>query len=210
MTLEPDWNYMKKPLIIFSVAAALCLSVLGWAYAHLARHADTYTKITRQIRQQKAAIRQHLTDTATLKKYLHTYARLKQRGALNSEHRLAWINSFRRAVQQLKLRSARYRLAARQEVTKYFGISAGNVQLYASTMAIDVELLHEGDLLSLLAVLRKAPGLFNAASCSLRAKEARIVFNAQASNVVALCHINWYTFVIDTTENRDARQASNP
>ncbi len=210
MNLEPDWQYMKKPLITFAVAVALCLSVLTWSYAHLARHKQQYTNITQQIREQKAAIRLHISDTNTLKKYNHLYNRLKARGAIGSEHRLVWINTFRSAVQNLKLRSARYRLRAQQEVSKHFGVNGGNVRLYASTMKIDVEMLHEGDLLSLLAALRKAPGLFNVASCSLKAKEAKIVFNAQASNVIALCDINWYTFVIDTVEKTDERQASNP
>jgi hypothetical protein len=84
---------------------------------------------------------------------LDVYQRLKQLNILGEERRLEWADAINRIRVQRELLDLRYRVERQKLLVSAPG-KPGNVDFFASTMRVDLELLHEEDLLRFLADLR--------------------------------------------------------
>jgi hypothetical protein len=75
----------------------------------------------------------------------------------------------------------------------------------ASTMELQTGLVHEVDLLRLLARLhRQAPGLFGVTGCSLERTSADALPQPQKANITSTCELRWFTIPLspaDTAED---------
>ena len=88
-----------------------------------------------------------------VKANLDIYQRLKQLNVLGGERRLEWADAIARIRAQRELLDLRYRVE-RQKLLSAVPGKPANVEFYASTMSVDLALLHEEDLLRFLADLR--------------------------------------------------------
>ena len=84
---------------------------------------------------------------------LDVYRRLGQLNILGEERRLEWADALTRIRKERELLDVRYRVDRQRLLVSAPGKPA-NVDLYASTMKVDLALLHEEDLLRFLADLR--------------------------------------------------------
>ena len=84
---------------------------------------------------------------------LDVYRRLGQLNILGEERRLEWADALTRIRKERELLDVRYRVDRQRLLVSAPG-KPGNVDLYASTMKVDLALLHEEDLLRFLADLR--------------------------------------------------------
>ncbi len=90
-----------------------------------------------------------------VKEKLDVYQQLKQLNILGEEHRLEWADAITRIRNQRELLDLRYRVDRQKLLISAQGKPA-NVDFYASTMKVELALLHEEDLLRFLADLRVA------------------------------------------------------
>jgi hypothetical protein len=98
---------------------------------------------------------------------LDVYKRLKQLNILGEERRLEWADAITRIRTQRELLDLSYRVDRQRLLTSAPGKPA-NVDFYASTMRVQLALLHEEDLLRFLADLRDSGNAYYAVrSCSL-------------------------------------------
>jgi hypothetical protein len=88
-----------------------------------------------------------------VKEKLDVYQQLKQLNVLGEERRLEWADAITRIRTQRELLDLRYRVERQKPLTSVMG-KPGNVDFFASTMRVDLALLHEEDLLRFLADLR--------------------------------------------------------
>ena len=84
---------------------------------------------------------------------LAVYRRLKSLHILGEEQRLEWADAMTRIRTTRELLEVRY-LVDRQRLIGAFPGKPAGVDFYASTMKVDIALLHEGDLLTFLRELR--------------------------------------------------------
>ena len=84
---------------------------------------------------------------------LDVYKRLKQLNILGEERRLEWADAITRIRTQRELLDLSYRVDRQRLLTSAPGKPA-NVDFFASTMRVQLALLHEEDLLRFLADLR--------------------------------------------------------
>ena len=71
------------------------------------------------------------------------------------------------------------------------------INVYKSSMTLDVKMAHEGDLFALLNDLAKAEGLYTVDICRIeRINEKDDSYN----NLKAYCELGWYTFRGETTD----------
>lgn len=126
------------------------------------------------------------------------FTQLRVRGFVGPEPRLRWIEDVRQTAADTGIVTIRYELEPR---AAYAGnISTGSFQLFASLMRLELELLHEGDLLEFLqALAARDSGLFEPVSCSLRRTggDAREI-SLQAANISAKCELRWFS--LDSAE----------
>jgi hypothetical protein len=90
---------------------------------------------------------------------LDVYQRLKQLNILGDERRLEWADAIARIRTQRELLDLRY-MVDRQKLLLSVPGKPASVDFFASTMKVDLALLHEEDLLRFLADLRDSGNAF--------------------------------------------------
>ncbi|HXM82624.1 MAG TPA: hypothetical protein VN929_11955 [Burkholderiales bacterium] len=146
-----------RKLLLPSLAALALVAAgagLVWAAQQSVRSAQVQLAAAEADRQQNT---ERLTRIAEeereVKEKLDVYQQLKQLNILGEEHRLEWADAITRIRNQRELLDLRYRVDRQKLLTSVPGKPA-NVDFYASTMKVDLALLHEEDLLRFLADLR--------------------------------------------------------
>jgi hypothetical protein len=84
---------------------------------------------------------------------IEVYRQLKQLNVIGPERRLEWVDAMARIRASRELLDLRYRVERQRLIASAAG-KPSNVDFYASTMKVELALLHEGDLLGFLADLR--------------------------------------------------------
>jgi hypothetical protein len=110
-------------------------------------------------RVERSQARERLTRIAEEEKEvndkLEVYRRLKSLHILGEEQRLEWADAMTRIRTTRELLDLRY-LVDRQRLLSTFAGKPAGVEFFASTMKVDIALLHEGDLLTFLRELRES------------------------------------------------------
>ncbi len=114
-------------------------------------------------RSERAQSRERLTRIVDEEKEvndkLEVYRRLKNLRILGEEQRLEWADAMTRIRTGRELLDLRY-IVERQRVLVSVPGKPANVDFHASTMKVDIALLHEGDLLGFLRDLRDSGNAF--------------------------------------------------
>jgi hypothetical protein len=99
---------------------------------------------------------------------LDVYKQLKRLNILGEERRLEWADAISRIRNERELLDLTYRVN-RQRLLKSLPGKPGSVDFYASTMIVQLDLLHEEDLLRFLADLRASGNAYySVRNCSMR------------------------------------------
>ena len=116
-------------------------------------------------RTERVQARERLTRIAEEEKEvndkLEVYRRLKSVHILGEEQRLEWADAMTRIRTSGELLDLRYTVERQRNLLSVAGKPA-NVDFFASTMKVDIALLHEGDLLAFLRDLRESGNAFYA------------------------------------------------
>ena len=108
-------------------------------------------------RAERAQAQERLTRIAEEEKEVNdklaVYLRLKSLHILGEEQRLEWADAMTRIRTTRELLDLRYLVDRQRPIATFAGKPAG-VEFFASTMKVDIALLHEGDLLAFLRELR--------------------------------------------------------
>jgi len=122
-------------------------------------------------RAERAQARERLTRIAEEEKEVNdklaVYRRLKSLHVLGEEQRLEWADAMTRIRTSRELLDLRYLVDRKRLLLSAPGKPA-NVDFYASTMKVDIALLHEGDLLTFLHDLRESGNAYySVRKCSI-------------------------------------------
>jgi hypothetical protein len=160
-----------KKLALPALAALLLLGAGGG----LIWGADVALKAA--LRQAALAQRERQLSTERLariaeeerevKEKINVYQRLKALHIIGEERRLEWADAVARIRAQRELLDVRYRVERQRLLLSAPG-KPGNIDFFASTMRVDLALLHEEDLLRFLGDLRDSGNAYYAVrSCSM-------------------------------------------
>jgi hypothetical protein len=191
-----EWKQLAAPAII-----ALVLIAGG---ALLIRMADEGVKAANLRLVQAQTERQQNTDRLAriaeeereVKQKMDVYARLKALNILGEERRLEWADTIARIRTQRELLDVRYRVERQKLLASAPGKPA-NVDFYASTMKVDLALLHEEDLVRFLDDLRASGNAYYAVrKCTLsRTGQAASGGAAMAPRLMGQCEIDLITIM---------------
>ncbi len=116
---------------------------------------------------------------------------LKARGVIGEEQRLEWVELLKEIRERHRLIEVRYEIAPQQALEKS---PAGRLALYASTMRLQLSLLHEEDLVRLLDDLRhQARALIQVRRCDVARIPRSGPENTLQGFLRAECLIDWIT-----------------
>ena len=126
---------------------------------------------------------------------IDVYQRLKSLNILGEERRLEWADAITRIRTQRELLDLRY-VVERQRLLSSAPGKPGNVDFYASTMKVDLALLHEEDLLRFLADLRESGNAFYAVKrCALTRTGQAVAGATMTPRLRGECDIDLITVI---------------
>jgi hypothetical protein len=160
-----------RKLALPAIACAMLIgagaALIGFAESGLA----SATQDLAAARARRSAALERLTRIADeereVRQKLAVYRRLQQLHVIGPEQRLEWADAMARIKSSRELLDLRYRVERQQPLAAVPGKPVG-VEFYSSSMTVDLELLHAGDLLRFLDDLRDSGyAYYSVRSCTI-------------------------------------------
>lgn len=197
-----DWSVIKLPIILFILVTLFSVGTVSPSYFFKENTLQEYRK---QKQRFIVISQQYLTidkDKEMIKQYYPEFIKLYDKGVVGHEQRLNWLETLRMSSERIGLPDLTYDISRQDEYVPEFNIDLGNFALYESTMNLNIGLLHEGDLLSLIADLNKhAKGMFAVKKCDFLRPNETLIEMPDAANIKANCELQWFNIrKIDGTE----------
>ena len=183
------------------LVAALILLIAGaaliwWAKGELLQSKARLAAIAIERAQSRDRLGRISDEEREVKDKIQIYQRLAKAGILGEERRLEWADAIARVRTARELLDLRYRIEPQRSLVSVPGKPAG-VDIYSSTMKVDVALLHEGDLLSFLRDLRESGNQYTSVQrCNVtRSGVSPAAGPSLAPRLRAQCEIHLITIV---------------
>jgi hypothetical protein len=161
-------NFAAAELKKLALPLALLVALLGAGAGLILWAQHEQQAAQRQLaaaRAERSQAQERLTRIAEEEKEVNdklaVYRRLKGLHILGEEQRLEWADAMTRIRTTRELLDVRY-LVDRQRVISTIAGKPAGVEFYASTMKVEIALLHEGDLLAFLRDLRDSGNAYYA------------------------------------------------
>jgi len=195
-------NFTPEELKKLSLPALLALTLLAggggliWSADIALKSAQRAAAAAQAERQQSGErLARIAEEEREVKEKINVYQRLKALNILGEERRLEWADAVTRIRTQRELLDLRYRVE-RQRLLATLPGKPGNVDFFASTMRVDLALLHEEDLLRFLADLRDSGNAYySVRSCQLSRTGPGGAAAVIAPRLRAECSIDLVTIV---------------
>jgi hypothetical protein len=196
MNLTPD--DIKKLVLPLAMAAVL----LAAGAALIWGSTQSFGAAQRQLTAAQAERKQNTERLARIaeeqrevSEKLDIYKQLKTLSILGEERRLEWADAITRIRTQRELLDLSYRIE-RQRLLKSLPGKPEGIEFLASTMRVQVALLHEGDLLRFLADLRASGNAYYAVrACSLMRTGQAATGTTITPRLRAECEIDLITII---------------
>ena len=189
---------IKQLLGPLALAAAFLACGIALAYAtsdSLASARREFAAAQAERRQNGERLARIAEEEREVKEKIDLYRRLQQLHILGEERRLEWADAVSRIRAQRELLDLRY-VVERQRLLNSVQAKPGKVDFYASTMKVDLALLHEEDLLRFLADLRESGNAFYAVrKCAVTRTGQAPSGATMAARLRAECEIDLVTII---------------
>ena len=154
-----------------------------------ARHQAAMARVS----QARARLEQANEEQRKIERYRPRYRALAAQGWIGEEARLEWIEAIRDAAKRRKLFPVTYEIAPQRTLPPDAAPGLGSLELTASRMTLKLPLLHEEDLLNLLADLQHSgKGFFTIHRCAISRNPAQTPGELQP-NLEGECELDWLT-----------------
>jgi hypothetical protein len=141
------------PALVALALLAAGAALAWWSRAAVFEARRALVSAQEQRRQNTERLARIAEEEREVNANLALYRQLRELNVLGEERRLEWADAIARIRTQRELLDLRYRVE-RQRLLGAFPGNPANVEFYASTMQVDLALLHEEDLLRFLGDLR--------------------------------------------------------
>jgi hypothetical protein len=160
LSLE-ELKKLAAPALVALALLAIGAALL-WSSGESLRAAKQRLAVAQAERMQNGERLERIAEEEReVKEKIAVYQQLKQLNILGEERRLEWADAMTRIRAQRELLDMRYRVERQKLLVSVPGKPA-NVDFYASTMRVELALLHEEDLLRFLADLRNSGNAYYA------------------------------------------------
>lgn len=150
-----EWRSFALPLAAAAAFAAAGAALIWHARLTLAAENRSLAPARAERTQAVERLSRIAEEEREVRDKIEVYRRLAQAGILGEEKRLEWVDAIARIRSGRQLLDLRYKVD-RQRLLQSVAGKPASVDFHASTMNIELLLLHEGDLLGFLADLRNA------------------------------------------------------
>ena len=189
---QQDWHKLRSPLLVLTIIAALVTAVVVMAQRYSQQQAAALEK---QQRLLHAVEQRYLTsgsERALITTYLPQYQRLMASGFVGEERRIEWVDALRVQQQRLNLFAIKYNIGQQEDYKPIFAADLGGFVMRRSVMKLDLDLLHEGDILYLISALARSATPFMLRDCAI-SRLGTAQSQALVASLRAQCELDWLT-----------------
>ena len=196
MKLEKqDWQRLQVTiaLLVIVVISVVALFTLAQKFS------SEQEKALQQQQNLLNSARQRFSSSGiekqTITEYLPQYQALINKGFIAEERRLEWVDALRKQHLLNKLFSIKYSIGLQEPYTPSFTANLGGFILNRSIMTLDLDMLHEEDILQLTEALsKKDQEVFMLRDCDITRLNAGGTLSSQLiANLHAKCELDWLT-----------------
>ena len=185
---QADMPHIRLSLTILLITLALGGSAVFFSQ----RFASDAQKAQSEAQQQLDAARSRLKaaqeDQENMATYTKEYSAIQRREIIGEEQRLNLIEELEALRQRNRVLDFKYAIAPQQTFKPVVAMDSGNFDLKLSAMTLQLELLHEGQLIKLFDSLRRdMHGWFILDKCTLERS------SGTAAQLRADCAGGWLT-----------------
>ncbi|MCA1853725.1 MAG: hypothetical protein LC647_15435 [Beggiatoa sp.] len=189
-----EWGMIRGALGALVLAAAIGATL----YTAATRFRDAMqVKYSESQEQLQSVTGKYLAmdqEDMIIKEQYPRFVELLKKGVIGTEQRLNWIEVLKQTAAITKIPRLRYEIAAREPFTPDFGLATSPYQVQVSKMKLDLGLLHENDLSTVLAALDgKADGIYSIRDCIFRRSAERVEPRLDQENLKSACELLWFT-----------------
>ena len=196
MRLSRDEAKQLAGPVALAAALAIVGAALVWSAGEALRSAKrNFVAVQAERRQSTERLARIAEEEREVKEKIDLYQRLKQLHILGEEQRLEWADAIARIRKERELLDLRYTVERQRSLTSLPG-KPGNVDFFASTMKVELALLHEDDLLRFLSDLRQTGNAFYAVKkCALARTGQAITGATMTPRLRADCEVDLITIM---------------
>lgn len=189
---ELDWPVIKLQTITFTFILLVSMGIISGSWVFKEDMLSEYKKNKLRfssVSQKYLAVDE---DEQIIRQYYSEFVTLYKKGFVGREHRLNWIETLHASSDRIKLPGLKYSISPQERYSPGFEINLGEFSLYSSTMTLNINMLHEGDLSSLIQDLNEhAEGIFTITECIFTRSSNVILESREATNLRAQCELQW-------------------
>lgn len=192
-TLFKEWQKLKPALLMLLAVLFVGCGLVASAYYFSAQQSAALAK---QLTLAQDASRRFMSsgaEKAMIEEYLPQYQVLIQRGFVGEERRIEWVDLLRELHNTHKLFSISYAISQQENFKPAFSPHLGGFVMHRSVMQLELDMLHEADILNLtqsLATANTTPFLLR--ECEIIRTNGAISKQLVA-NMHARCELDWLT-----------------
>ena len=192
---QAELKRLALPVLAALVFLAAGAAMLWWADQSLGAGRRALAAAQAERRDSVERLARIAEEEREVKAKLDVYQQLKQLNIIGEERRLEWADAIARIRAERELLDLRYRVE-RQDLLKSVPGKPGSVDFFASTMRVNLALLHEEDLLRFLADLRASGNAYySVKSCSLARTGSTATGTTITPRLRADCEIDLITMM---------------
>lgn len=174
--------------LALSIALAGVLISLGGDY--LALSLKEQEAAQKQLTNARTQLLAAQSDQSNMAAYALEYNALLAQKVIGNEQRLDWMEGLEKLRQQGRVLDFKYSISPQQSYTPSPAVDAGNFQLSRSSMTLQIDLLHEEQLLHFFTNLNnQINGWFMLDGCSI----SRTGATDELAPLKANCTGSWFT-----------------
>jgi hypothetical protein len=185
-----DLPILKWSLGVFALSIALSGGIISLSNTYLAHSLKDSQAAQQRLFDARAQLVAAQNDAENMSAYAYEYNSLQAQKVIGDEQRLDWMEGLEKLRQQGSVLDFKYTIAPQQGYTPNPPLDAGNFKLSRSSMTLQIDLLHEEQLLHLFSDMRsKLNGWFMLDGCTIsRTNPAQ-----ELAPLKADCTGGWFT-----------------
>jgi hypothetical protein len=192
-TLIQEWKKLKPALFVLLIVLLVGAGLVTAAYYFGVAQAEALAKQQGLEQDARLKLKSSGAEKAMIEHYLPEYQLLIQRGFVGEERRIEWVDLLRELQNTHKLFSISYAISQQEDYTPPFISQLGGFIMHRSVMKLDLDMLHEGDILNLtqsLVAANNTPFLLR--ECEITRINGA-VSQQLVANMHAKCELDWLT-----------------
>lgn len=178
---------------LFAVMLVMSIIVVSISHVYMDNIYQDQQSAKRSMRIWQTKINSSVENNQIIDEYENNFLKLVNQGVVGAEDRLSWFETIQNTAKKRGMPLVKYSVSTQEALDEsnlkreYKGIN-----VFKSSMTLDVKMAHEGDLFALLNDLTKADGLYTVERCDIEKISKKIVDTD--NNMKAFCELGWYTF----------------